>query len=222
MKSDRLTAKQKLQQMSSQRTSWIDTDRYSPSKRHRTDNTFFLGYVGALEPENNVRLLASIEQELIDRGEQNFRFFMIGSGSEQAWLKENMQCGEFISAMWGESLARAYANFDLFIFPSSTQTGSEVVLEAQASGVPAIVHAQSHGAHLIQNNVSGVIAREEQDFVKAILRLRSQSELMWQMRYAARELVCTTEWEQVFEQLVLDQKPRLDRIEGQRRFHPSY
>ena len=34
---------------------------------------------------------------------------------------------------------RAYANMDLFVFPSHTDTFGNVVLEALACGVPAIV-----------------------------------------------------------------------------------
>ena len=39
----------------------------------------------------------------------------------------------------GEALSQAYANMDLFVFPSHTDTFGNVVLEAMASGVPAIV-----------------------------------------------------------------------------------
>ena len=46
------------------------------------DPTLMLGYVGRLSVEKNVALLAKIERELLALGITDFRFFIVGHGSE--------------------------------------------------------------------------------------------------------------------------------------------
>src|SRR5262249_50993815 len=70
----------------------VDTELFSPLKRERSDNIFTLGYVGRLTPEKNVRMLASVEKQLLSSGFRDFRFVIVGTGSEQAYLEQNLQC----------------------------------------------------------------------------------------------------------------------------------
>ena len=58
-------------------------------------------------------------------------------GGDEAWLRERLRRAEFTGVLRGEELSTAYANMDLFVFPSHTDTFGNVVLEALASGVPA-------------------------------------------------------------------------------------
>ena len=51
----------------------------------------------------------------------------------------------FTGYLDGEDLAAVYASSDLFVFPSTTDTFGNVVLEAQASGIPVIVTDASSG-----------------------------------------------------------------------------
>src|SRR5262245_39080992 len=85
----------------------VDTELFSPVKRLRRDNVFTLGYVGRIATEKNVRLLVEIEKALIASGCSNFRFVIVGAGSERAWLENNLQYAEFTGVLKGESLARA-------------------------------------------------------------------------------------------------------------------
>jgi glycosyltransferase involved in cell wall biosynthesis len=84
------------------------------------DKRFVIGYVGRITSETGVRLLADIEPEL-------------------DWLLANLKRAEFPGVVKGEALAREYANVDLFVFPSRTDTFGNVVIEASASRVPALV-----------------------------------------------------------------------------------
>ena len=49
-----------------------------------------------------------------------------------------MQQADFAGVLHDENLARAYANMDVFAFPSHTDTFGNVVLEAPASASYAI------------------------------------------------------------------------------------
>jgi phosphatidylinositol alpha 1,6-mannosyltransferase len=180
----------------------VDTSIFSPAKRDRRDGVFTLGYVGRLTPEKNVRFLAELEQELLASGRDDFRFLIVGTGSELAWLEQNMRHAQFTGVLKDEALARAYANLDLFIFPSQTDTFGNVVLEAQASGIPAIVSADGGPKFIIRNGVTGYIAGDRRDFLAATVDLMAQSEKLVKMREEARELARGESWDNIFEQVL--------------------
>lgn len=177
----------------------VDTNLFSPAKRQRKDGLFTIGYVGRLTPEKNVRMLADLEKGLVSAGVKDFRFVIVGTGGERAWMEQQMQTASFAGVLKGEALARAYANLDLFIFPSRTDTFGNVVLEAQASGVPAIVSDQGGPKFIIRDGKTGLVARSNSGFLKATLSLMSQPELHGQMREAAREVANQASWDNVFE-----------------------
>jgi phosphatidylinositol alpha 1,6-mannosyltransferase len=194
----------------------VDTKLFSPSKRERKDGLFNIGYVGRLTPEKNVRLLAGLEKGLLQAGAKEFRFVIIGRGSEREWLEQQMQTVELPGVLKGEALARAYANLDLFIFPSHTDTFGNVVLEAQASGVPAIVSDQGGPKFIIEDGETGLVAKNEKAFLKAILSLIQQPELHQRMREAARQRACRASWESVFEQVYQAYEVCLQRAAAER------
>lgn len=179
----------------------VDTNLFSPAKRERKDGLFTIGYVGRLTPEKNVRMLVELEKGLSGVGIRDFRFVIVGTGSERIWMEQQMQATEFAGVLKGEALARAYANLDLFIFPSHTDTFGNVVLEAQASGVPAIVSDQGGPKFIIRDGQTGFVARDERGFLDTTLKLISDPELHHRMREAARELACRASWDAVFEQV---------------------
>src|SRR5690606_25108296 len=117
----------------------VDTERYSPAKRTVTDGKFRLGFVGRLRAEKNVRMLPELEKALLAEGRENFEFLIVGEGNEREYLEKNLKNAEFTGFIAGEELAAAYANMDVFVFPSKTDAYGNVIQEAGASGVPAIV-----------------------------------------------------------------------------------
>ncbi len=119
----------------------VDTTQFSPEFRERTrrDGAFILGYCGRLSVEKNLTLLCRVREQLIERGITHFRFLIVGHGNQESWLRERLPNAEFTGVLHGRELAGAYADMDLFLFPSHTDTFGNAVLEALASGVPAIV-----------------------------------------------------------------------------------
>ena len=197
----------------------VNTEAFSPAKRDSKKQLFTIGYVGRLTPEKNVRLLATIEKGLLatkGNGQPSFRFVIVGAGSEGGWLQQNMQTAEFTGVLKGEALQRAYANVDLFVFPSHTDTFGNVVLEAQASGVPAIVSNQGGPKFIINEGETGLVAKNDKDFLRATLRLMSQPELLAQMSAASRRLAGHVSWDTVFEQVYLAYETCLQRVTAQR------
>ena len=178
----------------------VDSQLFRPEKRTRPchDKDFILGYVGRLSVEKNVRLLPQIQRELEQMNHGRFRFLIVGHGDEESWLRRNLPGAEFAGVLKGEALAVAYANTDLFVFPSHTDTFGNVVLEALASGVPAIVTPDGGPCSIVRDAVTGRIVPDE-DFANATSELINNHELRCAMRKAARKYAMTASWDSVFE-----------------------
>jgi len=177
----------------------VDTNLFDPRRRDRTDDNFVIGYVGRLTTEKNIRDLATLELNLIQSGLTKFRFLIVGQGAEESWLRANMQNADFTGVLRGEALARAYANMDVFAFPSQTDTYGNVVLEALASGVPAVVTNDGGPRFIVRSGETGLVARNLQEFCASIMSLATRPAQKQNMRAAARTYAMTASWDAVFE-----------------------
>jgi glycosyltransferase involved in cell wall biosynthesis len=177
----------------------VDTTLFDPARRVRHHDGFVIGYVGRLTVEKNIHFLAELEKALLDAGLANFRFLIVGQGAEEAWLKSNMRHATFTGVLKGEALATAYANMDVFAFPSRTDTYGNVVLEALASGVPAVVTDGGGPRFIVRQEETGFIARDLRDFVTSIRNLAMSSDRLEAMRVSARAQAMKASWDTVFE-----------------------
>jgi glycosyltransferase involved in cell wall biosynthesis len=177
----------------------VDAELFNPAKRKRAadDRDIVLGFVGRLSVEKNIALLVDIQSEL-DQSEKNYRFLIIGHGGDEAWLRERLHQAEFTGVLRGEELSTAYANMDLFVFPSHTDTFGNVVLEALASGVPAIVTPDGGPKTIVRDGETGRIVTDE-EFTPAIAAILGDPQKHAAMRIAARAYALTASWDSVFE-----------------------
>ncbi len=180
-------------------TRGVDSELFSPAKRTVSDGVFRFGFVGRLRAEKKVRLLADLEKRLLEAGKMNFKFLIVGDGNEREFLEKNMRTAEFTGFLDGKRLSEAYANMDVFVFPSETETFGNVVQEANAAGVPAIVTNQGGPKFIVRPNETGFIAENFDDFVKFSLLLMNDGERLKKMKTAAREFALQRSWSAVFE-----------------------
>jgi len=161
---------------------WVDTEAYSPDMRHATFwkergagfGRLVLLYVGRISREKGLELLAEAFRELVDNGAA-IALAVIGDGP----YREEMQAALvgypalFTGYLAGEELQRGYASADIFVFPSATDTFGNVVLEAQASGLPVIVSDAGGPRELMIDGHTGIIfkAGNAIDLVAAIRSL---------------------------------------------------
>lgn len=189
----------------------VDTQLFSPSRRTRmnSDGLFILGYVGRLSIEKNVALLPRIEQRLLSLGITNVSFLIVGHGNEEEALRAHLHSADFAGVLRGEELARVYANMDLLVFPSRTDTFGNVVLEALSSGVPAIVTPHGGPRHIVRHGQTGFVAPpagdgpvfEDKAFAEAIATLIRDPEMRLRMSSAARSYALDCSWDAVFEKV---------------------
>jgi len=177
----------------------VDTALFDPGRRTRADGRFVLGYVGRLTTEKNIRVLPDLERALEKAGLTNFRFLIVGQGSERAWLESRMRHADFAGVLDGEPLAEAYANMDVFVFPSRTDTYGNVVLEALASGVPVIVTDCGGPRFIVRSGETGFVAGNLDGFVKHATMLAARRDLLEPMRRLARDYALSAGWDAVFE-----------------------
>ncbi|VAX31033.1 Glycosyltransferase, partial [hydrothermal vent metagenome] len=144
---------------------WVDTGVFSPVKRneamwHRyslNGEMKFL-YVGRISKEKNLELLADAFIETINRG-FCVDLVVVGDGPYRSELEERLSGypALFTGFLEGEALSAIYASSDVFVFPSTTDTFGNVVLEAQASGLPVIVSDKGGPRELMVNNETGIV-----------------------------------------------------------------
>jgi phosphatidylinositol alpha 1,6-mannosyltransferase len=177
----------------------VDPEQFHPRHRTANDGIVRLGFVGRVTPEKGVRLLRKMEQALLESGLEEFRIIVVGAGSEVGWLKRRLTHGEFTGVLRGEELARAYANMDLFVFPSKTDTFGNVIQEAAASGVPAVVTKEGGPRFLVVPGETGHVAEQDSEFVAKVVELAHDRALRKQMGSAARERMAGMSWDSAFE-----------------------
>jgi phosphatidylinositol alpha 1,6-mannosyltransferase len=180
----------------------VDTEWFSPAHRTRraTDGTVVLGYVGRLSVEKNVALLSRVEGELAAMGIAGVRFLIVGHGNEEETLRRDLKSAEFAGVLRGAALAEAYANMDVLVFPSHTDTFGNVVLEALASGVPAVVTPDGGPKFIVKDGETGFVTEDDR-FVDAIAKLIIDRALLDRMRVKARDYALGCSWDAVFERV---------------------
>jgi glycosyltransferase involved in cell wall biosynthesis len=179
----------------------IDTELFHPRRRTRSDGDLVLSFVGRLMPEKNLRLLPAVAAMLRAAGIEQFRFQITGWGSERDWLERNLPNAIFTGVLSGEALARAYADSDILLFPSHTDTFGNVVQEALACGVPAVVMNAGGPRFIVSHGVSGMVAANDEEFYQSALTLAENERLRREMGRAGRRQVEFRTWDRVFEEV---------------------
>jgi phosphatidylinositol alpha 1,6-mannosyltransferase len=195
----------------------VDTKLFSPEKRTVNDNITRFGYVGRLRAEKNVRMLAEMEEELLKAGRNNFKFLIVGEGSERAWLEQNMKTAEFTGFLEGGQLAEAYANMDIFVFPSETDTYGNVPQEAMASGAPVLVTGKGGPKYIVRHGETGFICENLQHFVRYALELMDEPEKLMKMKQASLEFARSRSWDAVFESVYQTYSETKETLDAKRR-----
>jgi glycosyltransferase involved in cell wall biosynthesis len=187
----------------------IDTHRFHPTKR----NGFFtawnydaattkLLYVGRVSREKNLHLLADAYRRLVSSVD-GVLLTIVGDGPYLDEMKRELSglpC-LFTGRLDGDDLAEAYASSDLFVFPSTTDTFGNVVLEAQASGLPVIVTDQGGPAENVVPDQTGLIVSGDcsQSILDAMVSLTADARRRTAMGQAARQYMENRSFEAAFD-----------------------
>ena len=175
----------------------VDAEMFSPGTLH--DGTLTLGYAGRLTAEKNVQFLAELADRLPPDLLARVQFLIVGDGSQRAWLQRRLPVSTVFTGMLrAEALARAYAQMDVFLFPSLSDTFGLVVLEAMATGVPVVSFQVTGPKSVVESGLNGFAAREKAEFVEGVRKLASDEDLRVRLGAGARATAMKHNWEAVF------------------------
>jgi glycosyltransferase involved in cell wall biosynthesis len=194
----------------------VDTDKFSPDKRTVSDGVFRLGSVGRLRAEKNVRMLVDLEKNLLAAGKSNFEFLIVGEGSEREYLEKNLTNAKFTGFLSGDLLSEAYANMDVFVFPSETDAFGNVAQEAHASGVPAIVSDQGGPKFIVSHGETGFVAKDLAEFTGYTIGLMDDRSKLEEMKKISRESAMSRSWDSVFESVYAAYAEAISLAESQK------
>ncbi|MDV2886023.1 glycosyltransferase family 1 protein [Alkalihalophilus pseudofirmus] len=195
----------------------VDCQQFSPSKKegylydlYNIEQKFVLLYVGRMAPEKDLAAMKRIMRQLPKEICEQVHWIYVGDGPMLSEMKSEFQCDQvtFTGYLNGEALSALYALADLFIFPSQTETFGNVVLEALASGTPAIVADKGGVREIVEHEKTGMICKSgnAESFVQAITKLLYSPSQRLEMGFAARTYALSQSWDSIFDGLLSDYK----------------
>lgn len=190
----------------------VDMARFSPAKRSAAmrarfgakPDTVVVAYIGRIAAEKGLAVAAAAMRRLA--GEKSIRFVVVGEGPYEERLRSQSPADTvFTGRLSGESLSEAYASADLFVFPSTTDTFGQVLLEAMASGLP-VVAADAGPTREVVGEEAGAFVPPGDDAALAtgIYRLATDPAERSRMAAAALRAASARSWSAVFDDLVRD------------------
>ncbi|MBN2311621.1 MAG: glycosyltransferase [Candidatus Hydrogenedentes bacterium] len=184
----------------------IDTGRFrrlaSRSHSEELGNTRFL-YVGRVSKEKNLSVLCQAFKKM-QLNHLESHLVIVGDGpflKEMRHVMRGTPC-TFTGYLEGEQLVKAYNQCDVLVFPSTTDTFGNVVLEAQACGLPVIVTDRGGPCeNLIHGETGLVVPGDDADALAAAMTtLFLSPDLRRRMGEQAEMYASTRSFDRAFEE----------------------
>ena len=158
-------------------------------------------YVGRMSKEKNIDVAVAAIRKLSGEG-LPVRLLMVGDGPYLRELRQEIPEACFTGYLRSAELATAYASSDIFVFPSTTDTFGNVVLEAKAAGLPCVVSNLGGPCELVHDGADGFVTRalDVGDFARVLRLLCKDGDLRAKMGLEARNRVENRNWHNAFRQ----------------------
>ncbi len=186
----------------------VDTETFTPAKRSSElraswrvdDDRPAVVYVGRVSKEKGLELLPRVDRVLRDLGVPA-RFIIVGDGPYRSELRSRLSDAVFMGALDRDGVATAMASADVKIFPSTTDTAGNVVLEAQASGLPVIASSEGGPSEYLQHDVTGYVCRGQDlgDFATRTVELLRMRDRRRRLGLAGRQWALGRTWPSALE-----------------------
>ena len=179
-------------------------ERHEPDPRRpgREWPPVYVLYAGRITQEKGAELLAETFVAARER-DPRLHLVLAGGGPEQERVRERVgPHASFLGWLRGAELARAYASADMFLFPSATDTFGQVILEAQASGLPVLAVATGGPLALVRDGVTGLLREADSGrLADALVTLAGSEALRERLAQSALGAVRERTWERALERL---------------------
>lgn len=195
-------------------TRGIDTKKFHPKHRDQTlrsqwnaEGKIVFLYVGRLSVEKNFSVLIHSYNTVKSFYPDRVQLVMVGNGPVMEQCKRALpEDTIFTGFLTGDLLAKTYASADVFLFPSSSETLGNVVLEAMASGLCVIGSDEGGVGELIRHYDNGISfdARYSHKLTSLIFKVIDQPELRDFLRVGGRNFAKDRSWLSVFDSLMFE------------------
>jgi glycosyltransferase involved in cell wall biosynthesis len=181
----------------------VDTSIFTPGRRsrslrdrwHVSDRTPAVLYAGRLSREKGLAIFKTLAEMLRTHGVAH-RLVFVGDGPMARELRARHADAIFTGTLPHTDVAEAMASADVFVFPSETDTAGNVVLEAQACGLPVLVTDRGGPQENIIRDASGCVCRggDARDFALPLMQLLIDPAKRTAMARAARGYAQSRSW----------------------------
>lgn len=188
----------------------IDTEAFSPIHRNEGVRAAYginkaplLLYVGRLAPEKELPVLLGAVKLLNQRGLQ-FSLLLTGDGPSRTKLQSmGLENVFFAGYQKGIALQSIYASADVFVFPSSSETYGNVILEAMASGLPVVAPFRGGVKENLIHKYNGLAfkAGDSKDMAACVEQILFNNYLRVKLARNARGSALHKDWNCVFDRL---------------------
>jgi glycosyltransferase involved in cell wall biosynthesis/predicted metal-dependent phosphoesterase TrpH len=183
----------------------IDSTRFTPGRRNDEVRRVLGGgkkvilWVGRMSPEKGLDFLA-LAYNRLRRQRDDVQLVLVGDGPYREQLAGLLPGASFLGYRTGDELATIYASADVFVFPGRAETFGQVLLEAAASGLPAVVTAGIGVDENVARDVTALVVPpgDAGGFVASLSRLLDDEALRHNMGVAARERALQRSWPSTF------------------------
>jgi phosphatidylinositol alpha 1,6-mannosyltransferase len=199
----------------------VDPLRFHPRFRSREMRTamgvqgdeLVVAYVGRLAPEKGIHTALDAMRAVMAEHGPGVRFAIAGDGPDEARCRALAPEGTwFAGALRGRALSEFYASADLFVFPSTTETFGNVVLEAMASGVPVVAPDTGATLELAHDATAALFRGGNAGSLGATIdALLHDPPRCAQLREAGLALASERTWEAVWDGLITEYHAATER-----------
>ena len=162
----------------------VNTEQFSPDKRFAPQDVYaglprpsFVN-VGRVAVEKNIQ--AFLELDL--PGSK----VIVGDGPQLEQLKRKYADVHFLGAKFDDELARHFADADVFVFPSKTDTFGLVILESMATGTPVAAYAVTGPIDIIPDSGAGIVSEDLKQACLDCLKINRSAAVAHAQKYSWR------------------------------------
>ena len=188
----------------------VDTHIFHPGLRGQAfrntwqadDSTIVLLSVGRLAAEKNLDLIVGTYKAMQDAG-RSVKLVFAGDGPYRGVLQSQCPDAIFMGMCSHTQLALLYANADLFLFPSLTETFGNVTLEALACGTPVLAFDCAAASELVVDGLNGWLVRSEspEDYIQKALTITASTTDLNRARQFNGDRSSQWDWQEIANQV---------------------
>jgi glycosyltransferase involved in cell wall biosynthesis len=162
----------------------VDIEQFHPSKRGIDGGVYkdlpkpVFAYVGRVAVEKNIEAFVSLDLP----GSK----VVVGGGPALEELKAKYPDVIFAGPKFGDELARYYADADVFVFPSFTDTFGLVILEAAACGTPVAGYIAPGPQDILPGTGAGIVDKDLRKASLEALKLKREDARALAEKYSWR------------------------------------